>query len=280
VVLATLNRSEMLVDCVASLVADLRAGDQLVVVDAGDGDSGGKLLASATDGTSIEGVYLRSPMGKSRQLNRGIRAATGAVLLFTDDDVRLPVGWCDAMVRAFDDPSVGIAFGPVDGMSRLPGSEPPAHPPPGEAPIFTAGYAHGAAMAIRATAIRVVGGFDERLGPGAAAYGEEHDVLLRLRDAGWRVVIADAPAAEHLEWRDEEEGWRTALIYERGAGAFIGSSVRRRPKAGARQLRWRLRYLRSVWGARSGRRFAGRATLAFVGGLVYGLRLRPTRFLD
>jgi GT2 family glycosyltransferase len=185
------------------------------------------------------------------------------------------------MAAALDDPTVGIAFGPVDGLSHLPGSAPADHLPAGEAPLVTSSYAHGAAMAIRSTAVHAIGGFDERLGPGAPAYGEEHDVLLRLRDAGWRAVIADAPAAVHLEWRDAGEERATALIYERGAGAFIGSSLRRRPAVGARHLRWRLTYLRhAVWKQKGDWRFAGRATAAFLGGVVYGLRLRPTRFID
>jgi GT2 family glycosyltransferase len=279
-VLATLDRSELIGDCLTALVADLEAGDELIVIDAGQGATAAELLTTATGGSAVEGRYLTSAVGKSRQLNVGARTAVGDVLLFTDDDVRVPSGWRAGMVAAFDDPTVGIAFGHVVGLSRVPGSTASPAPSPGEAPEPTFTYAHGAAMAMRTSALRDVGGFDERLGPGAPAYGEEHDVLLRLRERGWRAVIADAPAAEHLEWRDDEDNRRTALVYERGAGAFIGSAVRRRPRSGARHLAWRLRYLRQYWWQPGLRRFAARGTVAFVGGLAYGLRLRPRRFLD
>lgn len=283
VVLATLDRSDLLEDCLRSLAADLAAGDELIVIDAGADEAAAAMLAAATERAGPDapaGVYLRSPAGKSRQLNAGARAAHGEVLLFTDDDVRIPPGWSDAMVRAFEDPSVGIAFGSVKGLSHAPGARAPVAGPPGEAPRITYAYAHGAAMAVRASALRAVGGFDERLGPGAKAYGEEHDLVLRLREAGWRVVIADAPTAEHLEWRDDHAELRTALVYERGAGAFVGSAIRRNPRHGARQLLWRLRYLGRVWRGPSGRRFALRAATAFAGGVAYGIRLRPRRFLE
>ena len=45
----------------------------------------------------------------------------------------------------------------------------------------------GANMAFRAEAIRAVGPFDERLGPGAAGHEEETEMSARLRRAGYRI---------------------------------------------------------------------------------------------
>ena len=84
-------------------------------------------------------------------------------------------------------------------------------------------------------AFEKVGGFDERLGPGAPVHGEEHDVVLRMLETGWTAVVAAAPAVEHLEWRDEEGRARNLVVYSQGAGAFLGAAVRRAPR------RWRSR---------------------------------------
>jgi hypothetical protein len=46
-------------------------------------------------------------------------------------------------------------------------------------------------------------------------------------------------------------------------------------------LWWRLRYLRrAVWAADQSIGYRSRATVSFFGGLAYGLRRRPSRFLD
>src|SRR3546814_4062134 len=88
-------------------------------------------------------------------------------------------------------------------------------------------------MALRRHAAIEVGGFDERLGPGAPLHGEEHDLVLRLYEAGWQGVVADAPVVEHLDWRDDSERLANLLVYSRGAGAFLGAALRRSPKAAA-----------------------------------------------
>jgi hypothetical protein len=192
----------------------------------------------------------------------------------------VPERWSDALAAALADPTVAIAFGAVAGLTQAPGADGAmAGPPPGEAPLPTWSYAHGASFAVRRAAFDAVGGFDERLGPGARAHGEEHDLLLRLREAGWRAVIADAPPVEHVAWRDPDEEEANALVYERGAGAFLGAAFRRSPRGALPLLKHRYGYQRQLLRDRSGpdRAFARRALRAFGGGFAYGLRLRPWR---
>jgi GT2 family glycosyltransferase len=280
-IVCTFDRPGMIGDCIGSLQRALLASDQIVVVEAGDSAVAAAL--DARDGGPAA-VHLRSDRpGKSRQLNLGVRAAAGDLLLFTDDDVRVDARWRSAMIAAFDDPAVAVACGRVDGLHF--GVEPPTPAGPGqqpetayEAPFETWTYAHGALMAIRAEALADVGGFDERLGPGAAAHGEEHDILLRLRERGWKVTIVPAAPARHLEWRDEEARGRNAIVYERGAGAFVGAALRRAPRTGWPVLTARLRY--QVWLVGENPRLGLRGLLAFTGGLLFGLRLRPRTWLS
>jgi GT2 family glycosyltransferase len=276
VVVATRDRPHLLADCVRALAGELAEDDELVVAEAGD--SGGAAALAAVGGPATRLVPVPGG-GKSRQLNAGVAFATAPILLFTDDDCHVPAGWADALAAAVADPAVAIAFGPVAGLTHAPGAEATAGPPPGEAPLPTWTYAHGASFAVRRAAFDAVGGFDERLGPGAPAHGEEHDLLLRLREAGWRAVVADAPAVAHVAWRDPGEEEANALVYERGAGAFLGAAVRRSPRRAWPLLKHRYGYQRQLLRDRSGRdrAFARRAARAFTGGFAYGLRLRPAR---
>lgn len=263
----TRDRPALLAEALAALAAGSGDGDELLVVDAGDGPAG-----DVPSGTKV----LRSPPGKSRQLNAGIRAAAHDVVVITDDDCLVPPGWPRAMaeaVRHHDD--VGAAFGPVEGLSAVPGAPPPRRLPPGEAPAWTWEYAHGAAMAVRRSAVLAVGGFDESLGPGTAGRaGEDHDLALRLREAGWRVVVADAPPVVHAAWRSTDEERANARTYERGAGAVVGRALRRAPRSTLRYAAVRGRHqlqLLRVLGPRDGLGALG----AFLGGLAYGMR-RPS----
>jgi len=271
-VVCTRNRPEFLPDALASIAAALGANDELIVVESGD--SGG-VAAVASLPPEAHARLLRSELpGKSHKLNLALRAASGAVIVMTDDDVRVEPGWIDAMVAPFSDAHVGVAFGPVAGLTHHGDRVPVVRP--GEAPFVTWRYAHGAAMAVRAAAARAVGGFDERLGPGAPAHGEEHDLLLRLREAGWKAMIAAAPPAGHLEWRESSATERNLLVYERGAGAFVGAALRRHPRQSAKLAWRRLRYQAALLRHSP----LGWSTVrAFAGGLVYGLRLRPRRYV-
>ena len=145
-----------------------------------------------------------------------------------------------------------MVFGNVAGLSGVAGHE-PARLAPGAPPAVTWEYANGAAMAVRRSAVLAVGGYDERLGPGAPVHGEEHDLTLRLLEAGWKARIAAAAPVEHLEWRDTGETRRNLLVYSRGAGAFIGLAIRRSPRSGLRLLARRTRYQAVALAPRDGR---------------------------
>lgn len=273
VVIATYNRPTMLPDCAASIVADLAPHDEFVVSEGGDSHARSavaKLSRPASVITVDDG-------GKSRRINGGVAVTTAPILVFTDDDCLVAPGWVEGMVAPFADPTVGVAFGPVRGLSQLPGEE-GAGPPVGEAPFVTWTYAHGSSVAVRRDALLAIGGLDERLGPGSpAGAGEDHDLVLRLRERGWRAVIAAAPPVEHMDWRDPEQDASNQLVYERGAGAFLGAALRRGLGHGWPLLKHRLGYARQLVADRTGpdRRYALRALREFAGGLVYGLRLRP-----
>lgn len=273
----TRDRPQLLEACLASLAADLPEDGELLVVVHGDRVAADEVRALGMPAR----VLHEGRRGKSRQLNAGLAAATHDIVVLTDDDCRVEPGWLAAMAAPFRDRTVGAAFGDVRGLSGV--RDAPLQPvPPGPAPSESWSYANGAAMAVRREAVFAIGGFDERLGPGAPVHGEEHDLVLRLQEAGWGVVVADAPPVGHVEWRSDQENRRNLLVYSRGAGAFIGAALRRAPRRWARTAVRRTRYQLHLWrhGGAEGRWFGPATTWAYLAGLVHGVRLRPQRYLS
>ena len=270
----TRGRDQLITPCLEAAVAALGDDDELIVVEA-ETEAARDVIVQLGD-SRCRWIPVPVP-GKSRQLNLGIQAAGNEIVLITDDDCRIAPGWVEAMVEPFLEEDVGIAFGSVIGLSRLPGN-PPEPPPPGPAPPDMWRFSHGAAMAIRRAAAVGAGGFDERLGPGTPLHGEEADLLLRIESAGWRCFVADAPPVQHLEWRTNAEDLRNLLVYERGGGAWIGAALRRGAPIPIRATLTRLGYQTSH--LRRPSPFSLRAEWAFCSGLVAGLRLKPLRFLQ
>jgi glucosyl-dolichyl phosphate glucuronosyltransferase len=149
--------------------------------------------------------HLHEPRaGKCRIQNRAIAQASGEVLVFLDDDLAVAPGYLDAVEQFFDthrefaamkgrilaaeDPEKKV--GPKAAYLDLPIAD---H---GEEVVEVRGVL-GANMAFRADAIKQVGPFDERLGPGAYGHEEETEMSQRMRRAGLRIGYAPKALVYH-----------------------------------------------------------------------------------
>ncbi|MDR2021361.1 MAG: glycosyltransferase [Treponema sp.] len=92
-------------------------GAEYIFIDDRSTDGGPRMLRAFAEGgkrvTVITLAENPGPNHKQYALNRGIEAARGSLLLFTDADCRVPPGWIQAMVRRMEDPALGITIGPV-----------------------------------------------------------------------------------------------------------------------------------------------------------------------
>jgi GT2 family glycosyltransferase len=149
--------------------------------------------------------HLHEPRpGKCRIQNRALTEASGELLVFLDDDLTVTPGYLDAVESFFDthrefagmkgrilpeeDPDKKV--GPMAVYLDLPLAD------EGDQVIEVRGVL-GANMAFRATALRRVGPFDERLGPGAGGHEEETEMSARLRSAGFRIGYAPEALVYH-----------------------------------------------------------------------------------
>jgi len=205
IVIATHARPASLVRLIASLAPQLQAADHELFIAENGTPSPTPIDRGAFD-TNAEIIHLHEARpGKCRIQNRAIAAAHGDLLVFLDDDLAVAEGYVAAVEQFFDAyPHFAAMKGRIlpaeDPVAKVGVAAPYLDLPiadHGEQVIEVRGVL-GANMAFRASALRRVGPFDERLGPGAAGHEEETEMSQRLRRAG--LHIGYAPLA--LVWHE------------------------------------------------------------------------------
>ena len=219
------NGARWLGPCLASLRAQQRAFDELIVVDNGSTDG------SADDlGDDVRVLRLGHNRGFAAAANAGLRATAAEWVALVNSDVELEPGWLAAMLEAgapddvasvagkmvsLADPSVLDDAGDFlrrDGVCEQRGRgrrDDGRWDEPGE--VFSA--CAGAALLRRGTAL-AVGGFDERF----FSYLEDVDLGLRLRLAGFRCAYAPVAVARHA-------GGGSSHQLERPVGAWVARNT-------------------------------------------------------
>ena len=206
------------------------AGAELIVVD--DGPDDATRATAARHGARY--VTGRSAGGLNAARNAGIDSAAADLLVFVDDDVEVQPGWLAALIAAdaSAEPDVGVLTGPIrarfeDHRLRSCGREAP--------PITTQDFgpadrdvdhAWGANMALRRSALRRAGRFDEQQPTGA---GDEESWQRRLLAGGGRIRYVAAAALDHRRAGDD------ARLRALARAALVrGATARRFDEAGGR----------------------------------------------
>jgi len=200
--------------------------------------------------------------GATRVRNTAMRAATGDVLAFVDDDALPHPGWLTAILAPFVDSRVAVVGGRVH-LRYV--TDPPAwwdHTfddylsfyDLGGTPIDLAtrpsrDAPRGANMAVRRAALLDVGGFNVLLGPRGDRHtvGEESDLCLRLVARGYGVRYVPDSTVDHLiDPRRLDPPWLYRRAFWNGwSEAIIGLANRPLRKVlGVLRHHHRLRFLR------------------------------------
>lgn len=191
------HRADALLDaCLASLAAQTRPPDELLVV-----------VSNAPREIAAPALQLGSNVGFARAANAGAAAVRGDVLLLNDDTILDP-GCLAALAAAY--PAAAAGPRPVlqprihlaDGSGRLdnvghgffPDGFVWARGRLGDAaPVGQPGGFSGAAALVPREVWDALGGFDERFD----SYGEDVDLSLRLLRRGVDVVPVEAAVVHH-----------------------------------------------------------------------------------
>lgn len=234
VVVCTLNRARLLDGCLRSLLADASTVfRELIVVDNGSSDETRAVVSEMAQLAAPAAIrYVNEPkQGQSHARNRGVNAARGEFVLFTDDDVHVGNGWADALVAAFRDPSVGACGGRI--VTEWPPERPNwldavvgerlSLPDYGTVPLVFDGadLPIGANMAVRADVLSEYAPvFDRRLGHRATlTIGRDETYLLeRIRARHTIVYRPDAIVWHRVLPARMDRGWIRRSHFQRGVG--------------------------------------------------------------
>jgi len=212
------NEGARLVACLASLA---REGGPIVYVDSGSTDQ--SLAEAARIGAETVSLDMTRPFTAARARNAGFRrlkeiAPHADYVQFIDGDCELAEGWAEA-ARAF----LGAHEDAAAACGRLRERYPEASvynrlcDAEWATPVGEAEACGGIAM-MRASAVEKAGGFRETL-----IAGEEPELCVRFREAGWRIWRIDAEMALHDAAMHRFGQWWRRMV--RGGHAFAEVSA-------------------------------------------------------
>lgn len=202
------NRSALLKACLDSLSKQTARDFEIIVVDNGSSDGSAGMVER--DFPRVRLIRNEENLGFCAANNQGIRAAAGEFVALLNNDAEAAPGWLDALVHALDArPEYGMAASKIlvwedagridkaghliypDGQNRGRGS--------GEADrgqydrVEDTLWPDGCAALYRKKMLDEIGGFDEDF----FAYGDDAELGLRARIAGWRAVYAPGAVVRH-----------------------------------------------------------------------------------
>lgn len=228
VVVPTRDRPDLLDDALRCLGETLGEQDELIVVESGSGNPEPVWQVARAHGARL---LVADVPGVSHARNVGWRQASHDQIAFIDDDIRVRPGWADAFATALA-AHPDAAF--VSGRIKLPADQGTLAltvmdwPTPTEFTIWTRGMlGHSANLAMHRAVLDTVGGFDERMGPGARwPAGEDPDLLDRCLATGAHGWYTPDAVAEHEHWRRGREYIRLQHAYGIGSGARVAKLLR------------------------------------------------------
>lgn len=238
VIVPTCRREEALVECLAALTPERQrvVGDAFEIVVTDDGGVG--RVSTAVKSRFPNVGWVDGPgRGPAANRNRGVAAARGEWLAFTDDDCRPADGWLAAFLAvARARPEAAV----MEGRTVAPEAAGQGGQPGQQAPINeTGGLLWSCNFAIRAALFRQLGGFDERF---PYACMEDVELLYRLRRRGCEPLFVPAATVVH-PWRawDAAAEWRR---YPESVAIYLAIHPGERCRIGGRmQVREALRTL-------------------------------------
>jgi len=209
IIITTCNRAEHLRQTLASLGqmhVPVELPTELLVVDNASTDDTAEVVKSCRLPNFPVRYFHEPKRGQSNARNSGMANTAGEVILFTDDDVRVPVDWVEKMAGPIFSDSVDALGGAVTiaphlrrpwmqemHLSALASTE--RFYDKSSERVFL-----GANMAFRRHVLARVPGFDPELGPGRLGFKDESLFAEQLKIAGFSIAKRlELPIEHHFE---------------------------------------------------------------------------------
>lgn len=238
IIIPSFNNLSLIQQCLQTIrCSENDTSCEIIAVDNGSTDGTADFLTRQQNEGRLRVVLNEENEGFARACNQGAQIARGCYLVFLNNDTTVTDGWLQAMLKAAQQPGVGIVGAKLlypdgtiqhAGMALIgehagkPLPKPiPGHPhrgAPADLPVANRyrelDMVTGACMVVPKDLFARLGGFDEAFRNGM----EDVDLCLRVRCSGHKVVYQPEAVVYHLESRssgrlDRDQSRRNLEIY-------------------------------------------------------------------
>ncbi|MDD5167831.1 MAG: glycosyltransferase family 2 protein [Syntrophales bacterium] len=250
IIIVSYNTADLIVSCLSSLEVNQDIRKDIFVVDNASQDGSADIVRRLFPNVHL--IKNMVNMGFSAANNQALETCRGDFILFLNPDTRIKADTLEKAVTFMKkNPAVGLAGGRIlnpDGtiQESISGRYPSENYTRGDLPNSLPGKIPcvlGAAMIARREVVEQVRGFDEDY----FLYGEDEDLCLRIRKAGWEIGYIEEAEVIHLGGQSERltltaEKWRKKipaeyLFYKKHYRLETIKKIRRADRLKAR---WRL----------------------------------------
>ena len=215
VIIPTRNRAQVLKSCLESLTRQSVSKEQFEVwvIDNGSTDDTAAVAQAFADRLTLSCVSAPEP-GLHIGRHEGMRRANSDILIYADDDIEAGPSWVQAVVEAFEDPSVALVGG-----NNYPLFE--EQPPAWLERWWNRSVDRGQALAYLSVLDFGIGRFE--IEPGyvwGCNYSIRRNVLLRAEG-----FHPDGMPAERLSYRGDGETHVSEFVRQSGLKAIFDSSA-------------------------------------------------------
>ena len=233
IIICSRNRAAQLENCLDSIREDemLATAAELVLVDNGSMDETQQVMKAHADQARYPVLVRMEPdAGLSRARNVGLDAASGDLLLFTDDDCYLDPGYIPLAVERFESEDVDFGGGQIilhDERDAYVGYNLFEHRKTLEPGRFIpAGAIQGSSMIFHRRVVEAIGFFDTMLGPGTSFNCDDIDYVARASFAGFTGGLFPELVVRHDHGRRTNRDYRDILrSYDHGRGAYYAKYI-------------------------------------------------------
>jgi GT2 family glycosyltransferase len=245
VVVCTRNRAATLGPCLERLAGLSYPDTEIIIVDNAPGDLSTRQVVDQWCERDPRFRYEREDRpGLSHARNRGLAAAGGTYVAYTDDDVSVDPHWLHGIVKGFRRrPDVRCVTGLVGTADISNEAEAyfdarnaswsarcapqlfdlrPSSGPNALYPYSAGVFGTGASFAFDRTALAGLGGFDTALGAGTATRGgEDLDIFVRVLRAGGAIAYEPSALVWHHHRADAASLSKQMYGYGAGLTAYL-----------------------------------------------------------
>ncbi|MEX2705639.1 MAG: glycosyltransferase family 2 protein [Candidatus Freyrarchaeum guaymaensis] len=238
VVLCAYNRKHDVTECVDSILKqDYPDFDVWVVDDASTDGTYEFLKERFGKNKKLHLIRNDTEMGNTRSRNMVMRQSRGEIIASTDDDCIVHRDWIANLVKVFEEsPKIGLVTGKVLPIfyGKVPKwLEPPIYPILAirtENQRTEALNPYGCNMAVRRSVMEKINFLNEDITRkhGGLYSGEDTDLGIRVRAAGYRVVYTPHAVVKHKMFPErisKEHFIRRALYFGMSEEVYAGSNV-------------------------------------------------------